>query len=163
MVFENGVTDLLPMDLMMQHIDGKISFLFDWRKYFCTLFYDQQDADEWSDYMEVKSCVRLSGELDSHESIELAECLASAYTTSALVNAAGTTEIGHDGRLLMAGRRRRFRLGLKSGQLRYRERPYTRDIFDHRFERLDEERVIEKLHREQLLIHDLCGRAVIEW
>ncbi|OJJ29966.1 hypothetical protein ASPWEDRAFT_46695 [Aspergillus wentii DTO 134E9] len=39
-VFGDGATDMIPMDLVWERIDKRFCFLFNWREYFCTLFYE---------------------------------------------------------------------------------------------------------------------------
>ncbi|KAI9927239.1 hypothetical protein MW887_003625 [Aspergillus wentii] len=161
MRFANGLTDMMPMDIGWRYIQGNLCFRFNWRTYFCTLFYDLEYIDEWSDLLEIRSCVRLSGELDNHPSID-SESMTSPYAMSTLMEAARTTEIGHDGRLLMARRDRRYRLGVRSGQ--FPRHPFGGPtIFSRRFERLDEDRVIRKLHERQYEMNSASGRVVVEW
>lgn len=45
----DGATDMLPMDLQRHSTNSYSSFTFDWRTYFCTLFYEQEEADNWCD------------------------------------------------------------------------------------------------------------------
>lgn len=41
----DGATDMLPMDLQRHSTNSYSSFTFDWRTYFCTLFYELEEAD----------------------------------------------------------------------------------------------------------------------
>ena len=64
--------------------------------------------------------------------------------TQELMKVAGTAEVGKDGRLLHFRRQRRYRLGVRSGQLR--DVGYGPLRLEHRrFEALDEEHVANKL------------------
>lgn len=77
-----------------------------------------------------------------------------------LMKAAGTTRVGKDGRLLDLRRRRRYRLGVRSGQLR--DVGMGRLRLEHwRFQRLDEEHVAEKLLDVQWEAHR--GGCKLEW
>lgn len=65
-----------------------------------------------------------------------------------LMKAAGTTQVGKDGRLLALRRQRRLRLGGRSGEVeRNYGLPSTLEL--RRFRTLDEEYVAEKLLRLQ--------------
>ena len=68
----------------------------------------------------------------------------SAAGFSKLMRTAGTTRVGKDGRLLDIRRRRRYRLGVRSGQLA-RMGMGQPGIEHHRFQQLDEEHVAQKL------------------
>jgi hypothetical protein len=94
-----------------------------------------------------------------------------------LVQAAGTELVGRDGRLLVIRRRRRYRLGLKTGKLRRRPRRHSFDsiepseqpgpfcqmnVLERRFTQLDEEHVAETLLNFAMLSDQECD-VQIEW
>lgn len=102
--------------------------------------------------------VRLAQELDEKFPGEPNE--PSAEAMHELAKAAGTTLVGIDGRLLFVRRHRRYRLGVKSGQLREWSPGQCRIVQD-RFERLDEEHVAKKLLLSQC--EGARGGVYLEW
>src|SRR5271154_1423053 len=102
--------------------------------------------------------VRLAQELD--EKFPGDENEPSVEAMHELAKAAGTTLVGIDGRLLVARRHRRCRLGVKSGQLRELLPGQCRVVQD-RFERLDEEHVAKKLL--QIQWEGALGGVYLEW
>jgi hypothetical protein len=79
---------------------------------------------------------------------------------SELMQLAGTTQVGKDGRLLTLRRQRRYRLGIRSQQLAGVEEAPTRLERD-RFEQRDEEHVTDKLLSHQWEAHQ--GGFKLEW
>jgi hypothetical protein len=102
--------------------------------------------------------VRLAQELD--EKFRGEENEPSIKAMHELAKAAGTTSVGIDGRLLIARRARRYRLGVKSSQLAEWSPGQSR-VVQGRFERLDEERVAHKLLNNQR--KGVRGGVYLEW
>lgn len=172
---EKGVTDLLPIDLRFGSTITSSYFTFDWRTYLSILLDERRRLDEYEAVTGVwcsqilsqllfqcspgqyKSQLRLAVELRIKlEDSEISHTEAMLQ----LVQAAGTDLVSHDGRLLAIRRRRRFRLGVKTGKLRLRPPLHsyhiayhydesgvrcTMNVLERRFTQLDEEHVAETL------------------
>ncbi|OJJ48032.1 hypothetical protein ASPZODRAFT_131679 [Penicilliopsis zonata CBS 506.65] len=150
----NGATDMMPMDLLFMKRTPNRYYAFDWRVYFSTLFYELEEIDrrksEWGESTQVGLSIRLQQtELTPPEVVHR------------LTEAAGTLNVGLDGRLRELRRRRRFRLGSRSGQVPLGSQRVYFAIVQERFCVLDEEYVAGRLFREQVR---LAERGVyLEW
>ncbi|KAH8693907.1 hypothetical protein BGW36DRAFT_361733 [Talaromyces proteolyticus] len=145
MFVENGVTDMLPMDLEFGSIESTVPersgeydriCVFDWRTYFCTLFDELHRIDRARE-SGVSNQIQLAYELSRRFPFN-------TQTRAEVVLAAGTPNVGRDGRLLQIRRRRRTRLGFLSDQIEWRHvQPSL--VFKERFAKLDEEYLARKL------------------
>ncbi|GFG11180.1 hypothetical protein IFM61392_06780 [Aspergillus lentulus] len=169
---EKGVTDLLPIDLRFGNTITSTYFTFDWRTYLSTLLDELRYLDRYKETTGCKPQLRLALELRRKiEDFEMSHKEAMLH----LVQAAGTELVGRDGRLLAIRRRRRYRLGFKTGKLRRGPRRHSFDliepsehpgplmnVLERRFTQLDEEHVAESLLNFAILSDQECD-VQIEW
>ena len=163
-----GFSDLLPMDLQYPSEAGSRRFVFDWRTHLCTVFSQMCWIDETEQASDVRPVNYLSApdplisSLQIHHVPQLASSLLeprpglrihtgspSPEMTKALIDAANTSHIGMDGRLLYIREMRRKWLGWLSGQLRREEGYSQRDLIkEERYAKRDDWHVAR-----QLLLH----------
>ncbi|RHZ55560.1 uncharacterized protein CDV56_106503 [Aspergillus thermomutatus] len=142
-LIEDGETNLLPMDLCFQPCVTMSYFTFDWRTYLSTLLDELRLVDEYEERTGYKSQARLAAKLEWKVKTERMTPLEARLE---LARAAGTELVGRDGRLLEIRRRRRYRLGVRTGQLRPLPPSLVpRNVLEHRFVQLDEEHVSDLL------------------
>jgi hypothetical protein len=173
---ERGVTDLLPVDLRFRHTITRSYFTFDWRTYLYTLLDELRRLDEYEERFRVlysQILIQLlfqcsPGQCKSQVQLAIELCwkkrrgeVLSLERMLHLMRAAGTELVRRDGRLREIRRRRRYRLGVKTGQLQPRLTLRPTDVIEDRFVQLDEEHVANTLLIMAMNNSSLC--PAVEW